>query len=390
MDLDLARLRADAPATSHLAHFNNAGASLMPTPVRDAVVAHLDLECRIGGYEAAAATAALQEGFYESVARLIGAEAEEIAFVDNATRAWDMAFYSLPFGPGDRILTAQAEYAANVVAFLQVAKRFGAVVEVIPNDADGAVDVAALDKMMDDRVKLIAITHVPTNGGLVNPAAAIGAVATRHNVPYLLDACQSVGQMPVDVATIGCTMLSATGRKYLRGPRGTGFLYVRRDWITRLEPPTIDHHSAEWVSRDLYELHPSAKRFEVWERSIADQIGLKTAIDYALAIGLEASYARILSLAAEMRGRLADLPGVSVTDLGRNPCGIVTFMKAGRDPDAIKTSLQAKGVNTSVTRISSTRYDMEARGLTAMVRASAHCYNDAADIDRLITAVAAS
>lgn len=388
--LDLAKLRADTPGTASLAHFNNAGSSLMPAPVRQAVVDHLDLECQIGGYEAAAAAADLHDGFYDSAAKLIGARAEEIAFVDNATRAWDMAFYSLPFGPGDRILTAQAEYAANVVAFLQVAKRFGAVVEVIPNDATGAVDVSALERMMDGRVKLIAITHVPTNGGLVNPAASIGAVAKNHGVPYLLDACQSVGQMPVDVTAIGCTMLSATGRKYLRGPRGTGFLYVRKDWADRLEPPTIDHHSADWVSRDRYELAPGARRFEVWERSVADLIGLKTAIDYALAVGLAPAYARIRELAGAMRQRLAEIPGVTVTDLGPDPCGIVTFTKAGRDPDAVKAALLAKAVNVSVTRVSSTRYDMEARGLSAMVRASAHYYNDESDITRLVAAVAAA
>lgn len=388
--LDLAKLRADTPGAASLAHFNNAGSSLMPAPVRQAVVDHLDLECRIGGYEAAAAAADLHDGFYASAAKLIGARAEEIAFVDNATRAWDMAFYSLPFGPGDRILTAQAEYAANVVAFLQVAKRFGAVVEVIPNDASGAVDVSALEKMMDGRVKLIAITHVPTNGGLVNPAASIGAVATKHGVPYLLDACQSVGQMPVDVTAIGCTMLSATGRKYLRGPRGTGFLYVRKDWADRLEPPTIDHHSADWVSRDAYKLAPGARRFEVWERSVADLIGLKTAIDYALAVGIAPAYARIRELAGAMRQRLAEIPGVTVTDLGPEPCGIVTFIKDGRDPDAIKATLQAQAVNVSVTRVSSTRYDMEARGLSAMVRASAHYYNDEGDITRLVAAVAAA
>ena len=244
MPIDIERARRDTPATDSILHFNAAGAALMPTPVLQAQLRHLQLEADTGGYEAAAAEDARIEAIYDSIARLLNADRAEIALVQNATVAWDMAFYSVGFAPGDRILTAEAEYASNYIAFLQVARRTGAVIDIVPSDAAGELDIDALERMIDPRVKLIAITHVPTNGGLVNPAAEVGRIARAHGILYLLDACQSVGQMPIDVAAIGCDMLSATGRKYLRGPRGTGFLYVRRGVLDRLEPPLLDMQAA--------------------------------------------------------------------------------------------------------------------------------------------------
>ena len=389
MAIDLDRIRAETPGVVDVAHFNNAGAALMPAPVLDAQIEHLKLEARIGGYEAAAAAKDRCEAVYGSVGRLIGAAPEEIALVENATVAWDMAFYSLKFAKGDRILTAEAEYAANYIAYLQVAKRVGAVVETIPSTSDGEVDTAALEAMIDERVKLISITHIPTNGGLVNPAAAIGRIAKAHGITYLLDACQAVGQMPVDVEEIGCDMLSATGRKFLRGPRGTGFLYVRKPLLESLEPPMIDLFAAEWVAPDEYRLRPDARHFENWENNYAARLGLGAAVDYALDLGLDAMWERVRQLAAGLRQALGAMPGVVLRDIGAVQCGIVTFTKEGVEADRIKAALAEKGINVSVSRPSSTLLDATRRGLPPVVRASVHYYNDEAEIERLLQAVSA-
>jgi cysteine desulfurase/selenocysteine lyase len=319
--LDIAGLRADTPGADHRLHLDNAGASLMPRPVLEAVTGHLGREALIGGYAAAAEADERLADVYGGVARLINAAADEIALKESATAAWQMAFYALAggFRPGDRILTARAEYAANYVAFLQVARRTGAVVEVIPDDAQGVLDPEALERMLDERVRLIAITWIPTNGGLVNPAAAVGRVARRHATPYLLDACQAVGQLPVDVEALGCDMLSATGRKFLRGPRGTGFLYVRRDLLCRLEPPMIDHFAAPWVTPDSYRLRDDARRFESWESDHAARLGLGAAVDYALALGLDAIEARCRTWPASYAMACGRFPASRCTTWDRIP-----------------------------------------------------------------------
>ena len=382
MTIDLSRARRETPGSEHVLHFNNAGSALMSKPVLDAQIEHLQLEAQIGGYESAARASDAVERVYGAAAELIGATTGEIAIIENATRSWDMAFYSIPFEPGDRILTAMSEYASNYIAYLQVARRTGAVVEVIPNDEHGQISVNVLRDMIDDRVKLISITHVPTNGGLVNPANAIGQVAREAGILYLVDACQSVGHLPVDVNEMGCDMLSTTGRKYLRGPRGTGFLYVRNEVLEGLEPVFLDLHAATWVDKDRYEIVGNAKRFENWETNYAAKIGLGVAIDYALGWGIDDIWERVQSLAGRLRGELSSIPGITVRDLGEVRCGIVTFDVAGRDVEDVKVTLASHNINVTASRPPSTRLDMEARGIEGLVRASVHYYNSEDEVSR--------
>jgi selenocysteine lyase/cysteine desulfurase len=386
--IDVARARRETPGCEYVTHLNNAGSSLPPQPVLDAVVGHLELEARVGGYEAHEQNEAAIERFYGAAAELIGARSEEIAFASSATRAWDMAFYAFPFERGDRILTAVAEYISNYIAYIQIAKRTGVEVIPVPNDEHGQVSVDALRDLVDDRVKLIAMTHVPTNGGLVNPAAEIGAVAREAGIPYLLDACQSVGQLPIDVEKIGCDVLSATGRKYLRGPRGTGFLYVRSSLLERLEPPFLDMRAADWVEPDRYELRPDALRFEEWEQAYAAKVGLATAIDYAVGWGLDAIWERVAELGERLRAGLDEVEDVTVRDLGAVRCGIVTFTSEGVGAEELKDRLARERINVSVSPISSTLLDSQARGLPELIRASVHYYNTDEELDRVVRVIA--
>jgi selenocysteine lyase/cysteine desulfurase len=385
--IDLERVRADTPGVEHVVHFNNAGSSLPTRQVVDAVVEHLRREAEIGGYEAAAEREDRWEHTYDALARLIGAHRDEIAVVENATRAWDMAFYAFPFQRGDRILTGHAEYASNWIALQQVANRTGASVEVVPDDEHGQIDVAALERMIDERVKLVSLVHVPMTTGLVNPVAGVGRVTRAAGVPLLLDACQSIGQLPVDVNEIGCDMLSTTGRKFLRGPRGTGFLYVRRELIEQLEPPFLDLHSAEWEADGSYRIRDDARRFENWETYYAGKIGLGVAADYAHALGAAAIWARLQQLAGRLRDGLSAIEGVTVRDQGLTKAAIVTFTVEGLAASEVQRALAAERINVNVQRKQYAWLDLGERGLDEVVRSSVHYYNSDEEIDVLVDAV---
>jgi selenocysteine lyase/cysteine desulfurase len=386
--MDVEQLRAETPGTAHVNHLNNAGAALMSGRTLAAMTGYLDLEASIGGYEAAARSAGTIEAAYGGMARLLTADRDEIALFDNSTHAWSAAFYAIPFRPGDRILTSRAEYGSNVLAYFQVAARTGAELVVVPNDETGSLDLAALAELADERTKLIGLTYVPTFGGLVNPAAEVGRVAREVGALYLLDGTQAVGQFPVDVTELGCDLLTGTGRKFLRGPRGTGFLYARAGVLERLDPAVVEIGSATWDGGTGYTWAAGAKRFETWERSGVILAGLAAAVEQALELGLDAIGERAAGLGTRLRGQLAALPRVSTHDQGRDPCAIVTITVEGVPAEAVKAELSAAGINVTTTTPADDPLDTEVRKLPELVRLSPHYYNTEAELDRAVEVVA--
>ncbi|MGQ4598258.1 aminotransferase class V-fold PLP-dependent enzyme [Nocardia sp. R6R-6] len=392
--LDDDRVRADTPGCVSESgpgpvFLDSAGSSLPPRVVTDTVIAHLRREAQIGGYRAANERLDDLADVKTAIAALIGAEPESIALSDSATRSWGDFFYSVPLSPGDRILISQADYASNAIAALQRARATGASVETIPSDSSGQLDLDALAALVDERVKLVSVLHVPTNGGLVNPAAEATRIAHSVGALVLLDACQSVGQLPLDVAELDVDALSATGRKWLRGPRGTGFLYLRPELARSMEPERLDLHSAEWTSPKDYRPAPDAGRFEFWECDVAGRLGLGAAVRYLLDLGPEDVYAAIAARAEHLRKALPEIPGVTVRDLGIRHSGIVSFTVDGVDSVQVRDRLLAQDITVTVSHSSSTLLDMTSRGLASVVRASPHCFVGFDELDRFVAAVAA-
>jgi selenocysteine lyase/cysteine desulfurase len=386
-ELDVEALRALTPGCANRNHLNNAGAALLTTATISAMTEYLQRESLIGGYEAEAEAAEQIGDVYESLAELVGAHPSQIALFDNSTHAWNAAGYSVPLEPGDRILTGRNEYGSAVLAYLQLAQRTGADVVVVPNDDSGQIDIAALADLIDERTKLIGLTWVPTAGGLVNPAAEVGRLARSADVLYLLDATQAVGQFPIDVEAIGCDMLTGTGRKFLRGPRGTGFLYVGPSALDRLEPFVAEIRSATWADGRSFTWVDGARRFETWENSYLNIVGLGAAVRQALDIGLDRIGRRSAALGARLRTGLAEIDGVTVHDLGREQCAIVTTRVVGVDAGDVADALSRRGINVSTTVAEHNQFDD--RDVHPMVRLSPHYYNTEAEIDQAIDAVAA-
>jgi selenocysteine lyase/cysteine desulfurase len=384
-DSAVERWRADTPGCHDRIHLNNAGAGLAPRPVLEVMQGHLAREAELGGYEAQDAAAADGQRAYEAVARVVGARPANIAVVEYATVAVSQALSAFDFRPGDVLVTTRSDYPSSQTMYLALARRQGLVVQRAEDLPEGGVDPESVRRLIrHPRCRLVSLTWVPTNSGLVQPAAAVGAVCEEAGVPFLIDACQAVGQMPVDVTVLRCDYLAGTARKFLRGPRGIGFLYVSdRALAGGAYPLYVDMRGAEWTWADDFRLYDGARRFENWEFAYALVLGLGEAARYSLAVG-EVGFARARALAAALRTKLAALPQVQIMDRGAERCAIATVAIPGRDLAAVKLQLRARGINTSVSDRDDGVMDMSAKGVTQTLRLSPHYYNTEFELDTAV------
>ncbi len=390
--VDVAGERASTPGCDEVAHLNNAGAALPSAATVEAEVDHLWLEARIGGYEAAADVVERLAATRAAAARLVGASEDEVVLTGSDTQGWSRALWGFALGggvgEGDRILTDRIAYDSHYMALLQVARHWGATLEVVASEADGTLALDALDAdLAAGRVALCASTHVGTHRGLVNPVEEMGRACRAAGVPFFVDACQSVGQLAVDVDAMACDVLTTTGRKWLRGPRGTGFLYVRRDVAGRMQPPGAGGDGAVWLDAERFEFRPGTSRFTEFEVPIAAQVALGVALEHTLSLGIGPISERVGALAEHLRRLLRSVDGVTVHDDGQRLSGIVAFTVEGIEALAVKSRARERGINVSVSEAPAARLDMGGHRPEATVRASPHYYNTDGELESLVTTV---
>ena len=378
--IDIERVRNDTPGCENVVHFNNAGSSLSPAAVVDAQVAYLRIEANVGGYEAQGMEQDHLKDLYSSTALYLGCDPSDIAFTSSGSDGWWRAFSAIPLQAGDRMLVGRSEFQTGAYGFLQARER-GIQVDVVPNDGDGLIDLDILESLLDDDVKLVALTHVSMSNGAIQPAEAVGRLAKSAGAMYLLDACQSAGQLPLNVNELECDFLVYTGRKFMRGPRGTGILYARPSVLEQLGPlGFVDGKSASWTSPDSYEYQDGAARFEFGEQNYAGKVGLAVATRYMLDLGITEITSRTQGLAAEFRDALGSLPGVTVLDEGVERSGIVTFNVEGVPAQVVQSGLRDQAINVSAPAARNAQLDMGLRGIPALVRTGIHYYNTEQEI----------
>ena len=388
-DARVSAWRRETRGCANVNHLNNAGAALMPAPVADAMRAHIDLEESIGGYEAADARSDAVEAAHRDLGRIVGAESRNIAITASATASFIQAISSFDFNSGDVIVTSRSDYTSYQIQLLALQQRLGVRVEHAEDLPEGGIDPESVRAILErTRPRFVSVSWVPTHSGIIQDVKAVGEVCASFGVPYHVDACQAVGQMPVNVAELRCDYLSATGRKFLRGPRGSGFLYASDAALARGDFPLfIDMRGAEWTSAETFRVHDSAIRYEDWEFAYACVLGLGAAAAYALAAGIDVAHARSFALAAHARRSLASIPGMRILDRGREQCAIVTFDAAPVAADDIVRELKRARINAVVTRRWYGLLDFSARNVVTGVRVSPHYYNTVEEVDAMVAVV---
>jgi len=368
---------------------NSAGASLMPRSVTEKITEYLHREERLGGYTVEEQQAEEIAKFHQQAAQLIGCKIRNITFAHSASSAFMQALSSIPLYAKDVIITSEVDYTSNFLQFLSLHKKRGVICKVIKSLPNGDLDVEHFRQLIEQYpIKLVAITHIPTNSGLIQDVATIGEICHAENLIFLLDSCQSIGQIAVNLNNIKCDFLTATGRKFLRGPRGTGFLYVSDRILDQgFAPLLLDGGNATWTGSETYELMDSAERFGTWEKPYAMLTGLTESLRYLNDIGIQNVENHNKKIMNRLRSNLAGISSVTCYDLGTHTSNILTFRKKDKTPEDIKNLFSKHQVYFGISQKHQGQIDFEKKGIDWVVRLSPHYFNTEEEMDRISTII---
>lgn len=353
-------------------YLNHAATSPMSAATVEAMHQFMLQEQRLGAHVAVRGLSPQAAGrAYELIAAAIGAASTDIALTQSCSDGWSRIVGAMRWQRGDRVLVGRNEWGGNLGMLQHLAAVHGIQVEMIPADAEGAVDLDALEAQLKQPARLVALTLASCNSPLVQPGPAVGALCARAGVPLLVDAAQAFGQLPLDVGALQCAALTAPGRKWLRAPRGTGFAYVNPAFLPELAPPFADHFSRPWSEPGTWAYRPDARRLETSDFSMALRLGLANALEEWTATGVAAIRQGIQQRAEWLRLQAAEEAGLTVQVLKQHAMsGIVTLESRRHPAPVLVQALQAQGIEATASPQAYTPWDMQARGLKEVLRLS--------------------
>ncbi len=369
-------------------HFNHSGAGLPSPETVQVIVNHLRLEAERGPMEAGALASDASNMVYKTAAQLLGCSSQHVAFGTSHGQLYGNLIASIPLAPGDKVLVSRQEWIGNVLCLQRSANLNGASLSLMASDDTSAVDPVALGKSLSPDVRIVALTWIGAGSALINPAAAIGAAIRQagSSAFFIIDASQVIGQVPINVAELGCDALIACGRKFLRGPRGTALAYISPRLASEIVPRNIDSLSSTLRDGNV-EVANSAQAFEFGEESVALKLGLGKAIEQALDLGVDHIRLALDQKAGALRQALAELPRVKLLDRGNNKGAAVTFAIDGLPCATAKQRLSEQGINIGMNGPGYTPYDMSMRGISELLRASVHLNTTDEDIALIVNAI---
>ena len=398
-ELDVAKIRKDFPIFTRtirdgkkLVYLDSGATSQKPQSVIDAEVnfySKNNAAAHRGAHQLAEEATEAMESARQIVADFLGGEVDEIVFTKSATESLNLLAYSYTslITKDDSIVVTEMEHHANLIPWQQLAERTGATLKWFEVDTDGRLDLSSIDAVITEDTKIVALTHQSNILGTINPLEAIVARAHEVGAVVILDACQSVPHMPINVADLNIDFLAFSGHKAV-GPTGVGVLWGRSELLEMLPPFLFGGSMIETVTMTSATWAPAPRKFEAGVPNMAQIVGLGAALNYLSTIGMEKIYLHEVKLGAYLIERLSSIEGLRIIGPQHMESrgGTVSFTFGDIHPHDLGQYLDSQGIAVRTGHHCAWPLTRKL-GVPATTRASLYFYNDESDVDALVDGI---